>query len=194
MRGWGPPPMRGILMCRNDKSLSQRSSGAAHRVALVFFVFVALGLWPAAWPDSRVPWLGSQAALAKMARDTVWLVTGGKEIPIEVEIAATAEESALGLMYRTELPENQGMLFPSLYPRELSMWMRNTFIPLDMVFIRADGVVHWIEAMTEPHSEAIISSNGLVLAVLELKGGAAARFGLKAGDVVKHATFAAAKR
>ncbi|NJM55700.1 MAG: DUF192 domain-containing protein [Verrucomicrobiae bacterium] len=124
-----------------------------------------------------------------MARDTVWLVTGGKELPIEVEIAATAEESAMGLMYRTELAENQGMLFPSPYPRELSMWMRNTFIPLDMVFIRADGVVHRIEAMTEPHSEAIISSKGLVLAVLELKGGAAARLGLKAGDVVRHATF-----
>jgi len=191
-------------MCWNDKSSLQRSSkrrsadqcfsGAAHRVALVFFVFVAFGLSPVAWPDSRVPWLGSQAALAKMARDTVWLVTGGKEIPIEVEIAATAEESALGLMYRTELPERQGMLFPSLYPRELSMWMRNTFIPLDMVFIRADGVIHRIEAMTEPHSEAIISSKGLVLAVLELNGGAAARFGLKAGDVVKHATFSTAKR
>ncbi|MBX9926206.1 MAG: DUF192 domain-containing protein [Hyphomicrobiaceae bacterium] len=124
-----------------------------------------------------------------MARDTVWLVTGGKEHKIDVEIAATAEESSLGLMYRTELPENEGMLFPSSFPREISMWMRNTYIPLDMVFIRADGIVHRIEAMTEPHSEAIISSNGPVSAVLELKGGAAARFGLRPGDVVRHKTF-----
>jgi hypothetical protein len=69
------------------------------------------------------------------------------------------------------------------------MWMRNTYIPLDMVFIRADGTVHRIEAMTEPHSEEIIASKGPVTGVLEIAGGAAARMGLKPGDTVRHRHF-----
>lgn len=141
----------------------------------------------ASGPVAVGPWF--QPAMAKMARDTLWLITGGKEIRIEIEIAATAEDQGVGLMFRTELPEGTGMLFPSPYPRELSMWMRNTFIPLDMVFILADGRVHRIEAMTEPHSERIISSQGNVLAVLELKGGEAAKYGLKPGDLVRHPIF-----
>jgi uncharacterized protein len=87
------------------------------------------------------------------------------------------------------LPDGAGMLFPSPAPREVSMWMRNTYIPLDMVFIRADGVIHRIEPMTEPLSENIVASNGPVLAVLELAGGAASRLGLKAGDVVRYRLF-----
>ena len=69
------------------------------------------------------------------------------------------------------------------------MWMRNTYISLDMVFIRADGVIHRIEARTEPMSERIISSEGPVAAVLELAGGAAERLGLKPGDRVRHSIF-----
>ena len=69
------------------------------------------------------------------------------------------------------------------------MWMRNTYIPLDMVFIRADGVVHRIEAWTEPLSDDIISSHGEVSACLELAGGAAERLGLKPGDRVAYPLF-----
>jgi hypothetical protein len=69
------------------------------------------------------------------------------------------------------------------------MWMRNTYIPLDMVFIRPDGTVHRIAAMTEPLSETTIASGGDVSAVLELNGGAAARLGLKVGDKVRHGHF-----
>ena len=98
----------------------------------------------------------------------------------------------MGLMFRTSLADDTGMLFPSATPREANMWMRNTYIPLDMVFIRADGTIHRIEAMTEPLSEAIIPSNGEVLAVLELAGGAATRLGLKPGDHVRHRIFATA--
>jgi uncharacterized protein len=124
-----------------------------------------------------------------MKRDTLVLVMASGEKPITIEVAQTPEDMAQGLMFRTELPEGQGMLFPSSAPRESSMWMRNTYIPLDMVFIRADGVVHRIEAMTEPMSETIIPSDGPVLAVLELTGGSAQRLGLKAGDKVRHAMF-----
>ncbi len=73
------------------------------------------------------------------------------------------------------------------------MWMRNTYIPLDMVFIRPDGVIHRIEARTEPMSERIINSDGPVSAVLELAGGAAERLGIKAGDRVRYPLFAAGK-
>ena len=69
------------------------------------------------------------------------------------------------------------MLFPYKEPRELTMWMHNTYIPLDMVFIRPDGVVHRIEMRAEPMSERMISSEGPVAAVLELAGGAAERLG-----------------
>src|SRR5690606_32059987 len=110
------------------------------------------------------------------------LVTATGVHVLDVEIAETPEEQALGLMFRTELPDNRGMLFPHRTPRELTMWMRNTYIPLDMVFIRADGTVHRIEERTEPFSERIIASEGPVSAVLEIAGGAAARLGLKAGD------------
>jgi len=119
----------------------------------------------------------------------VVLVTAQGERAIDAEVAATPEDMARGLMFRSKLGDTQGMLFPSGAPHEVSMWMRNTFIPLDMVFINADGTVRRIEAMTEPLSERIIPSQGPVIAVLELAGGAAARIGLKPGDKVRHRLF-----
>ena len=156
----------------------KRRNGAAHRVALFAFTGLALSIGLTSAPS------------AKMARESLWLATAAGEREISVEIAATPEDMAMGLMMRTSLPEGEGMLFPSPAPREAAMWMRNTYIPLDMVFIRADGVVHRIEAMTEPFSETIIPSGGPVLAVLEIAGGAAGRIGLKPGDKVRHRLFA----
>lgn len=131
---------------------------------------------------------------AKMRVERLWLMTGaGQETPIEVEVAKEPKEKALGLMFRTELAEGTGMLFPYDSPQEVTMWMRNTYIPLDMVFIRADGVVHRIETHTRPMSEEIISSQGPVTAVLELPAGAAAKLGLKPGDRVRHAHFGGGK-
>lgn len=118
------------------------------------------------------------------------LITASGVHALDVEIAKTPEKQALGLMFRTHLADDKGMLFPHSEPRELSMWMRNTYIPLDMVFIRADGTVHRIEAKAEPFSERIISSEGPVAAVLEIAGGAAQRMGLRPGDKVVHPTFA----
>jgi uncharacterized membrane protein (UPF0127 family) len=126
---------------------------------------------------------------AKMRHETLVLVTSGGERKIDVEIAETPEEKALGLMFRTTLADTNGMLFPYKPAQEVEMWMRNTYIPLDMVFIRADGIVHRIEERAEPLSEAIIASHGPVAAVLELAGGAAERFGLKPGDQVLHKHF-----
>ena len=129
------------------------------------------------------------AAEARMRQDSLVLVTASGERKIAIEIAETPDEKALGLMYRTSVPELTGMLFPYGKPQEITMWMRNTYVSLDMVFIRADGVVHRIEANTEPLSERVIASNGDVTAVLELAAGAAARLGLGPGDKVRHAAF-----
>lgn len=123
-------------------------------------------------------------AKAQMTHDTLTLVTASGERKIDIEVARTLDEQAKGLMFRTTLADTAGMLFPYSPARELTMWMKNTYIPLDMVFIRSDGIVHRIEVRTEPLSETVISSGGNVAAVLELAGGAAERLGVKAGDKV----------
>ena len=119
---------------------------------------------------------------------------GGGSVAFEIELAQSDQEKAAGLMFRTKLADTEGMLFPYGRMMEVTMWMRNTYIPLDMLFIRADGIIHRIEAMTEPLSDRVIASQGPVYAVLELAGGAAARLGIKAGDKVNHKTFEAAKQ
>ena len=131
---------------------------------------------------------------AKMRVERLWLVMrSGEETPIDIEIADAPEEKQMGLMFRTELADNKGMLFPYDVPREVTMWMHNTYIPLDMVFINADGTVHRIEERAEPLSDRVISSKGPVVAVLELAGGAAKRLGLKPGDRVRHPLFSKSK-
>jgi hypothetical protein len=124
-----------------------------------------------------------------MRREDMKLHTAKGVKVISVEITETQEEKMKGLMYRPSLPDNQGMIFAYDPPREITMWMRNTYIPLDMVFIRPDGVIHRIEAWTRPFSEEIIASKGDVAACLELAGGAAERMGLKPGDRVEHSMF-----
>ncbi len=126
---------------------------------------------------------------AKMRRDTLVLVTQAGEHKIEVEVAETPQEKSVGLMFRPSVPANTGMLFPYETAQEVTMWMRNTYVSLDMVFIRADGIVHRIEERTEPFSERVIPSQGPVTAVLELAAGEAARLGLKPGDRVIHPHF-----
>ena len=112
---------------------------------------------------------------SRLAQEPLTLVTASGEVTLNVEIAETAEQKIKGLMFRKSLDDKAGMLFAYGQPQEITMWMKNTYIPLDMVFIRDDGVIHRIEAMTEPFSLATVASQGPVSAVLELNGGAAAR-------------------
>ena len=108
----------------------------------------------------------------------------GKSHLFRVEVAATPQEQARGLMFRQALAPDAGMIFPFPEPRVASFWMKNTLIPLDMVFIRADGTISRIAANTVPHSLAQVSSYEPVAAVLELAGGRAAELGIEAGDRV----------
>jgi len=96
----------------------------------------------------------------------------------QVEVARTEAEQQKGLMFRTSLPADGGMIFPFTKPRFASFWMRNTLIPLDMIFIRADGSIDRIAENTIPESLEPVASGGEVAAVLELAGGTAARLGI----------------
>lgn len=102
-----------------------------------------------------------------------------------VEVAKTAEQQAMGLMFRNQLPPDRGMIFPFDPPRSASFWMRNTLIPLDMIFVRADGSIANIAANTVPYSEEPMTSEGPVAAVLEIAGGRSAELGIKPGDKVE---------
>ena len=106
-----------------------------------------------------------------------------------VEMARTEEQKTTGLMYRKELADGRGMLFDFSPEQPISMWMKNTFIPLDMIFIRADGRILRIAENTVPQSERIISSGGLAKGVLEVIGGTAKKYGITVGDRVGHPLF-----
>jgi len=101
-----------------------------------------------------------------------------------VEIADNDAERARGLMYRKDLPEGRGMLFDFKREQETGFWMKNTYIPLDMIFIRADGTIRRIAANTEPLSERTVPSGGAVRYVLEVIGGTAGKLGIEPGDKV----------
>jgi uncharacterized membrane protein (UPF0127 family) len=104
-------------------------------------------------------------------------------------VADTPERSQQGLMFLRWLPPDQGMLFPEDTPRVMHMWMKNTLIPLDMLFIDAKGRIIGIHERATPRSEDIITSPAPVKAVLELAGGACAQLGIRVGDQVRHALF-----
>jgi uncharacterized membrane protein (UPF0127 family) len=106
-----------------------------------------------------------------------------------VEMASTPEEVARGLMFRRQLPEGQGMLFDFHKEQPTSFWMKNTYIPLDMIFIRADGRILHIAENRAPLSETLVPSGGPVRAVLEVIGGTAKKLGIAPGDRVGHAIF-----
>ena len=106
-----------------------------------------------------------------------------------VEIADNEADRAKGLMYRKELPEGRGMLFDFHSEQEVSFWMQNTYIPLDMIFIRGDGRILRIAEKTEPLSTRLIGSGGAVRGVLEVIGGTARKLGIAPGDRVAFPIF-----
>lgn len=106
-----------------------------------------------------------------------------------VEMAKTPAQQTIGLMFRTSVPEDGGMLFDWGAPQVSTMWMRNTVSALDMVFINADGTIRRVVEDTVPESLATIESRGPVRATLELRAGTAKRLGIHAGDTVEAPMF-----
>jgi uncharacterized membrane protein (UPF0127 family) len=115
-------------------------------------------------------------------------ISDGKKsrVIFQVWLADTPQRQAQGLMFVRSLPDMHGMLFVHDQPRPMSMWMKNTYIPLDMVFIDAKGSIQQIVEQATPHSLALIQSKEPALAVLEIAGGAAQRLGIHAGQHVSH--------
>ena len=106
-----------------------------------------------------------------------------------MQLANDEEKRTIGLMYRREMPEDEGMLFDMGMPVRASFWMKNTVLPLDLIFIRSDGRIANIEPGTPHQISPPVLSRGRVLGVLELNQGTAQKLGIKPGDLVRHAIF-----
>jgi uncharacterized membrane protein (UPF0127 family) len=117
-------------------------------------------------------------------QEPLTIVTDAGKTEFKVEIADTDASREEGLMFRSSLPPDAGMLFDFKVTDQVAFWMKNTFVPLDMVFIRADGTVARIAADTTPLSEKTVPSEQPVRFVLEVNAGTAKRIGLKVGDKV----------
>jgi uncharacterized protein len=122
-------------------------------------------------------------------QEPLTIETAGGPVTFLVEMARTPAEQSRGLMFRTLVPPGTGMLFVHTRPRQVSMWMRNTPTALDMLFIDQDGTIESIARDTTPFSETVISSNGPVAGVLEIRAGEAERLGIQEGDRVRHPHF-----
>ncbi len=130
-----------------------------------------------------------QADDVKFERSSLVIVTAAREIKFDVDMATTEAQREHGLMYRKQLGAYEGMLFDFFREQPVSFWMKNTLIPLDMVFIAADGTVRHVHSNATPMSTDTISSEAAVRAVLEINGGTARLLGIKPGDKVKHPIF-----
>ena len=147
------------------------------RTAVVLFGVLLSNVMPA-W---------AQGGLASFERGTLTIETAaGQAHRIEIELALTPDQQAQGLMHRRDLAPDAGMLF--IYPRDrpVSMWMKNTLIPLDMLFLMRDGRIVKVVERAVPLSLQTISSDEAVAAVLELNGGTVDRLGIAAGDRILH--------
>ncbi|WP_254601921.1 DUF192 domain-containing protein [Sphingomonas bacterium] len=127
----------------------------------------------------------AQPAVVAAAPTIPLTIRGSHMRHFRVETAATPESQERGLMYRKYMPADQGMIFPMEPPRPATFWMKNTYLPLDIIFIGPDHRIISIAARAKPLSEDLIPCPQPVAAVLELNGGVAAKQGIKPGDVVE---------
>ncbi|MAG97996.1 MAG: DUF192 domain-containing protein [Alphaproteobacteria bacterium] len=132
-----------------------------------------------------------QAVAAGLPTTELVIATAKHRHTFTVELAANRQDRARGLMYRRTLAPDAGMLFDYGAPVRIAMWMKNTYIPLDMLFISSDGTISHIAERTVPHSLTTIVGPKPARAVLELNGGSAARLGIRVGDRVLHVLFGA---
>ncbi|MDB5719104.1 MAG: hypothetical protein JWM38_2531 [Sphingomonas bacterium] len=139
-------------------------------------------------PSSAQTLPGAQPPVADQAslrRVPLTIVTARGTRRFQVELAASSEEQARGLMFRTNVPKGTGMLFPMAPARPAAFWMKNTLIPLDIIFVRPDGTIARIAANTAPETLDLVESGEPVVAVLEIAGGSAAPLGIAEGNRVR---------
>ena len=160
-------------MIRHSRSLPS----SAIRLALGLLLAAAL---PAICPAQSMP----IESLTHFPRTTLEITAHGHPERFEVWIANTPRRQEQGLMFVRDLPATQGMLFPEDSPQVAHFWMKNTYIPLDMVFVGEDGRIAKIIANARPFSLDVLSSDVPVIAVLEIRGGEAGSLGIAAGDRV----------
>jgi uncharacterized protein len=155
--------------------------------ALIFAALAACTIPASGGSKVRGCAAGAEAgqSLAGLTQTTLCITGGAKTRSFTVEVAATSMEQAKGLMFRTELADNAGMIFPFREPRVASFWMKNTVIPLDIIFVRSNGTIESIAENTVPYSTDPVEAGEPVTAVLELRGGLTAELGIGAGDTVR---------
>ncbi len=151
------------------------------------YLLVLAALLPFVAHAQLVDATGPQPALPK-EKLTIVTRDGGKH-DFTVEMALKSAQQTVGEMFRTSVPDDSGMLFDWGMSRESQMWMKNTLVPLDMVFIKSDGTIGAIAENTVPQSLAVIDSHGPVRATLELQGGITAKLGIRVGDHVQQRIF-----
>jgi uncharacterized protein len=146
-------------------------------------------LWLFMLLAAAAPVGAAAAALQTFATSQLTIVDAGGSHRFTVELAETPAQMAQGLMYRTSLAPDAGMLFDFKRPTMATMWMHNTLMPLDMLFVGANGIIVNIVQRAVPQSDSIISAAAPVRAVIELNGGTTARLGIVAGDRVLFPIF-----
>lgn len=157
-------------------------------ISAVFALFVPAAfaqLPPAPVGDPAHP----ETVIEFGAPETVIVETQDGDVVFEALIADSDTERQRGLMFRESLADNEGMLFDYQEVQTVSMWMRNTLIPLDLIYIAPDGEVLKIIANARPHSLRSLPSDFPVLGVLEVRGGLTRDAGIRPGDIVRHAMF-----
>ena len=123
----------------------------------------------------------------KLPTEPLTIFTDRAPVRLTVEVAADPASREIGLMWRRRMGPDHGMIFDFVQPQDAAFWMRNTLIPLDMLFVAADGRILTIARQAQPHDERPVPSGGPIRAVIELNGGAADRLGIKVGDRVRDA-------
>ncbi|MEM8556083.1 MAG: DUF192 domain-containing protein [Pseudomonadota bacterium] len=126
---------------------------------------------------------------ASCSSDQLRIDTGRDVVTFDIELALTPAERNRGLMFRESMAMDAGMLFIFDPPRQVAFWMRNTLIPLDMIFIDRQGVVEKVHANAIPHDETGIPSDGPVYGVLEINGNLSAGLGIEPGSRIQHDLF-----
>lgn len=117
------------------------------------------------------------------------IISEGETHEFLVEEAKTLEQQARGMMWRDSMGDDEGMIFEFAEPKIATIWMKNTAIPLDILFVRSNGKILKIEHMAQPYKLRSASSEAVIAAVVELKGGRALELGIKPGDTVDHPFF-----